>query len=164
MESPLGSEAEGVGAYPDSHNGIAGQPGCRYMWIARDVLEPSHMEDEEAGQCTSPLLLSPTWGWTCTKDTIAVAMLRPGGEGADQQTVPNRPEAVHKLVCSWQHPEAFRVCYEAGLTGYEFQRHLSSLGGSCQMVAPALVPRRPGVRIKTDRRDALNLAGLYRAR
>jgi transposase len=97
------------------------------------------------------------------KDTIAVAVLRPGREGADQQTVPNRPEAVRKLVSSWQNPAACRICYEAGPTGYELQRHLESLGVSCEVVAPALVPRRPGVRVKTDRRDALNLAGLYRA-
>ena len=97
------------------------------------------------------------------KDTIAVAVLRPGNEGADQQTVSNRPEAVRRLVSSWNDPGSFQVCYEAGPTGYELQRHLASLGVSCQVVAPALVPRRPGVRIKTDRRDALNLAGLYRA-
>ena len=97
------------------------------------------------------------------KDTIAVAVLRPGRKGADQQTVPNRPEAVRKLVSFWQNPAAFRVCYEAGPTGYELQRQLEGLGVSCEVVAPALVPRRPGVRIKTDRRDALNLAGLYRA-
>jgi transposase len=97
------------------------------------------------------------------KDTIAVAMLRPGRTGADEQTVPNRPEAVRKLVASWRDPEPFRVCYEAGPTGYGLQRQLAGLGVFCQVVAPALVPRRPGVRIKTDRRDALNLAGLYRA-
>lgn len=97
------------------------------------------------------------------KDTIAVAVLRPRREGADEQTVPNRPEAVRKLVASWKRPETFRVCYEAGPVGYGLERQLRDLGVSCEVVAPALVPRRPGVRIKTDRRDARNLAGLYRA-
>jgi transposase len=97
------------------------------------------------------------------KDTIAVALLRPRREGVEEQTVPNRPEAVRKLVASWKHPETFRVCYEAGPAGYGLERQLASLGVSCEVVAPALVPRRPGVRIKTDRRDALNLVGLYRA-
>lgn len=102
-------------------------------------------------------------GMDVHKDIIAVAILRPGREAADEQAVPNRPEAVRKLVSSWKHPETFRVCYEAGPTGYGLQRQLASLGVPCQVVAPALVPRRPGVRIKTDRRDALSLAGLYRA-
>lgn len=70
---------------------------------------------------------------------------------------------MRKLVSSWQNPATFRVSYEAGPTGYELKRQLEDLGVSCQVVAPALVPRRAGVRVKTDRRDALNLAGLYRA-
>jgi transposase len=70
---------------------------------------------------------------------------------------------VRRLVSSWGDPASFRVCYEAGPTGYELQRQLAGLEVSCQVIAPALVPRRPGVRIKTDRRDARNLAGLYRA-
>ena len=42
-------------------------------------------------------------------------------------------------------------------------RLLDSLGVACDVIAPALIPRRPGVRVKTDRSDARNLARLHRA-
>jgi transposase len=56
-----------------------------------------------------------------------------------------------------------RACYEAGPTGYELQRTLERGGIVCDVVAPALVPQKAGDRVKTDRRDALNLARLLRA-
>jgi transposase len=58
---------------------------------------------------------------------------------------------------------AVRCCYEAGPCGFELQRALTSRGIPCDIIAPALIPRRPGDRIKTDRRDASQLAVLYRA-
>ena len=56
-----------------------------------------------------------------------------------------------------------RVCYEAGPCGYGLHRQLTELGCHCVVVAPALIPRRPGDRVKTDRRDATALATLHRA-
>lgn len=56
-----------------------------------------------------------------------------------------------------------RCCYEAGPCGFELQRYLQGRGIPCDVIAPALIPRRPGDRIKTDRRDAGQLAVLYRA-
>jgi transposase len=56
-----------------------------------------------------------------------------------------------------------RCVYEAGPCGYELQRYLSRRGVVCEVAAPSLVPRRPGERIKTDRRDADKLGRLYRA-
>jgi transposase len=56
-----------------------------------------------------------------------------------------------------------RFCYEAGPCGYGIQRQLSVMGHQCVVVAPSLVPRKPGERIKTDRRDATKLATLHRA-
>jgi transposase len=56
-----------------------------------------------------------------------------------------------------------RCCYEAGPCGFELQRALSTRSIPCDVIAPALIPRRPGERIKTDRRDASQLAILYRA-
>jgi len=56
-----------------------------------------------------------------------------------------------------------RFCYEAGPCGYGIQRQLSAAGHECVVVAPSLIPRKPGDRIKTDRRDAINLAKLHRA-
>jgi len=56
-----------------------------------------------------------------------------------------------------------RFVYEAGPCGYEIYRHLRAQGLPCDVVAPSMVPKRSGDRIKTDRRDACNLARLYRA-
>ena len=54
-------------------------------------------------------------------------------------------------------------CYEAGPCGYGLHRQLLDLGQVCQVVAPSLIPKKPGDRVKTDRRDSLNLARLHRA-
>jgi transposase len=56
-----------------------------------------------------------------------------------------------------------QCCYEAGPCGFELQRALTTHDLPCDVIAPALIPRRPGDRIKTDRRDAAQLAVLYRA-
>lgn len=60
-------------------------------------------------------------------------------------------------------PEHLRVCYEAGPTGYVVYWQLTGLGVRCEVIAPTLVPAKPGDRVKTDRRDALKLARRYRA-
>jgi len=56
-----------------------------------------------------------------------------------------------------------QCCYEAGPCGFELQRALQARGIPCEVIAPALIPRRAGDRVKTDRRDASQLAVLYRA-
>ncbi len=56
-----------------------------------------------------------------------------------------------------------RFCYEAGPCGYGIQRQLSAHGHDCVVVAPSLIPKRAGDRVKTDRRDAASLARLHRA-
>jgi transposase len=59
--------------------------------------------------------------------------------------------------------DALRCCYEAGSCGFEPYRQLRSMGISCEVIAPSLIPKKPGERIKTDRRDAIKLATCYRA-
>jgi len=59
--------------------------------------------------------------------------------------------------------EEVALCYEAGPTGFVLARHLRSLGFTCEVVAPSLIPVRASDRVKTDRRDARKLAGLFRA-
>src|SRR5216684_8708750 len=59
--------------------------------------------------------------------------------------------------------ERLTFCYEAGPTGYELYRQIKSLGQECIVVAPSLIPRKPGDRVKTNRRDAVSLAKLLRA-
>lgn len=54
-------------------------------------------------------------------------------------------------------------CYEAGPTGYGLYRLIRSLGHECTVVAPSLIPRKPGDRVKTNHRDAISLARLLRA-
>jgi transposase len=81
----------------------------------------------------------------------------------DQRVVANTPEAVRKLVARRDDSSSLAVCYEAGPTGYEIQRLLTSLGVTCDVIAPTLIPKRSGGRVKTDRLDARNLARLHRA-
>jgi transposase len=59
--------------------------------------------------------------------------------------------------------ERLTFCYEAGPTGYELYWQLKSVGHECVVVAPSLIPKKPGDRVKTDRRDAVSLAKLLRA-
>jgi transposase len=96
-------------------------------------------------------------------ETIAVAVAQSTGEVRSLGTVPNRPEAVRRLVRKLGSPEALRLCYEAGPTGYVLYWQLIGLGAHCDVVAPSLVPTKAGDRVKTDRRDAEKLARSYRA-
>ena len=59
--------------------------------------------------------------------------------------------------------ERLTFCYEAGPTGYGLYRQIRDLGHECVVVAPSLIPKKPGDRVKTNRRDALSLAKLLRA-
>jgi len=100
------------------------------------------------------------------KDTIAVALAEAGkrGEVREHGQIANTPAAVKTLVAKLMRAGAeLRFCYEAGPCGYGVQRQLTAAGHSCVVVAPSLIPRKPGERIKTDRRDAMNLAKLHRA-
>lgn len=73
-------------------------------------------------------------------------------------------ESVRRLVAKLEKRHArLHFCYEAGPTGYGLHRQLSKLGHLCTVVAPSLIPRKPGDRVKTNRRDALQLARLLRA-
>lgn len=67
---------------------------------------------------------------------------------------------VKKLSAKYRH---LTFCYEAGPTGYELFRLIKSLGYDCLVAAPSLIPKKPGERVKTNRRDALSLARLLRA-
>ena len=100
------------------------------------------------------------------KSTISVAVAEEGrrGEVRDFGIVENRPETLVKLqerLGSVNHKLHF--CYEAGPCGYGVHRILTGLGHECTVVAPSLIPKKSGDRVKTDRRDALMLARLHRA-
>lgn len=101
-----------------------------------------------------------------SKETIAVGIADGGmrGEVRFFGTIASRPESVRKLIEKLaQRHERLSFCYEAGPTGYALYRQVRSLGYTCDVVAPSMVPVRPGGHIKTDRRDATTLAALFRA-
>jgi transposase len=83
---------------------------------------------------------------------VAVAVAEPGraGEVRFRGEIANRPEAVRRLLerLAERHGE-LRVCHEAGPCGYGLYRQVTALGHDCAVVAPSLVPRRPGERVKT---------------
>jgi transposase len=80
------------------------------------------------------------------------------GEVLREVTLPYDHERVERELRAW--PGA-RVAYEAGPTGFGLHRHLLAAGVDCEVVAPGLVPTRPGDRVKTDKRDARRLAALH---
>ena len=99
------------------------------------------------------------------KKDLFIAMLV--GDQATPVTwqLANEPQAVRRLIRKLEReaPGPVRVCYEAGPGGYALQRQLTTPRVACQVIAPSLVPRKPGERIKTNRRDARKLAELFRA-
>ena len=99
------------------------------------------------------------------KNSIQVALLLPGEHEPTAWGEAHTTEAIRRLARKLRRraPGALECCYEAGPTGYVLQRRLRDLQIGCTVVAPSLVPIRPGSRIKTDRRDAVKLAELFRA-
>src|SRR4051794_39943016 len=97
------------------------------------------------------------------KDSISVAVLPWGQESAEVDKIFHDEPSVRRLIARFADPARLRACYEAGPTGYELQRLLARLHVRCDVVAPSLIPRAPGDRVKTDRRDARRLARLHRA-
>ena len=99
------------------------------------------------------------------KDTIAVVLAESGvrGDVREYGKIANTPAAVKALAAKLSRVgSALRFCYEAGPGGYGVQRQLTLAGHECVVVAPSLIPRKPGDRIKTDRRDAISQAKLHR--
>lgn len=100
------------------------------------------------------------------KATISVAVADAGREGEVRHlsVIENTPEAVAKLVRRFvRRHRKLEFVYEAGSCGYNIQRQISGMGCICRVCAPSLTPRKPGDRIKNDRRDAIALARLLRA-
>ncbi len=104
-------------------------------------------------------------GMDVHKETIAVAIAKEGrGEPVYYGEIPNNGESIRKLVKKvGSNGERVSFCYEAGPCGYEVYRQLIDLGQRCDVVAPSLIPRKSGDRVKTDRRDANTLTRLHRA-
>lgn len=102
-------------------------------------------------------------GFDVDSEKIAVAVAEPEGEVHSLGTIPNGEEPIRRLVKKLGPASRLRVCYEAGPHGYGLYWLLTGLGVHCDVVAPTLVPVKPGDRVKTNRRDALKLARSYRS-
>ena len=98
------------------------------------------------------------------RNAVAVADGGRAGEvrflGEIENSGPATAKLARKLAAKY---ERLTFCYEAGPTGYGLYRQLKSLGQECVVVAPSLIPKKPGDRVKTNRRDAMSLAKLLRA-
>jgi Transposase and inactivated derivatives len=103
-------------------------------------------------------------GLDVSKEKISVAIADSGNEAPRYYgSIPHTPEALRKLIKHLGPAETLSFCYEAGPTGYATYRWITSMGAHCTVVAPSLIPKRPGDHVKTDRRDAEQLARLFRA-
>jgi transposase len=101
------------------------------------------------------------------KASIVVAVAERGrGSAQYRSEISNTPKAVRDLISRLEKDYStgsLLYCYEAGPSGYVLYHQLTELEKDCVVVAPSLIPRRPGDRIKTDRRDSVNLAASLRS-
>jgi transposase len=98
------------------------------------------------------------------KISVAVAAAGRDGEVRYVGDIDSTPSAFERLATKLAKRHRRLVfCYEAGPTGYGLYRQITALGHDCAIVAPSMIPKRPGERVKTNRRDALTLAKLHRA-
>ena len=95
--------------------------------------------------------------WQLPKPAVAERCAISGSSPATEAAT---RKLVAKLAAKYGR---LTFCYEAGPTGYGLYRLIKSLGHECMVVAPSLIPKKPGDRVKTNRRDAVNLAKLLRA-
>jgi len=103
-------------------------------------------------------------GMDVHKATIVNAVLPINSNNiTERNTIENTPQAIMKMVNRLTAHAEVEFVYEAGPCGYEVQRQITKMGHKCVVIAPSMTPRRPGDRVKTDRRDAEKLARFYRA-
>ncbi len=95
---------------------------------------------------------------------VAIATGRSNGKVRSYGKITSTIDALDKLIKKLEDGDKeLRFVYEAGPCGYQIYRHLDAKGIHCRVVAPSMIPRRSGDRIKTDRRDSINLVRLFRA-
>ena len=113
-----------------------------------------------------PILAHPDavfLGMDVHKDSISVGILNPGHERPDVEKIFHDEESVRRLIDRFPDPSLLVSCYEAGPTGYDLARLLKSLGVRCEVIAPSMIPKASGDKVKTDARDCRRLARLHRA-
>ena len=105
-------------------------------------------------------------GFDTAKKKHAVAIADVGREGEIRYLgeIDSSPLTIERMIRKLAgRYEKLHFCYEAGPTGYGLYRHVRGLGHHCTIVAPSLIPKKSGERVKTNRRDAVSLARLFRA-
>lgn len=105
-------------------------------------------------------------GFDTSKKRHALAVAEDGRDGEVRYLgeIDSSPATVEKVIGKLAtRYMKLHVCYEAGPTGYGLHRQIKGLGHDCAVVAPSLTPKKPGDRVKTNRRDAVTLARLHRA-
>jgi len=101
-------------------------------------------------------------GMDVSKNTIVAGVLTGGGVPVVESLSADEA-SVRRFFQRFDDPRTVSACYEAGPTGYDLHRLLTSMGVHCVVVAPSLIPKGPGDRVKTDKRDARRLAVLHEA-
>ena len=103
-------------------------------------------------------------GMDVHKDTVMVAVFEDGSREPEVvKQLPNEARKLRRFFERWAGRGEIRCCYEASGAGYVLQRSITEWGHACEIIAPSLIPVRPGERRKHDRKDATQLARLYRA-
>jgi len=104
-----------------------------------------------------------TWvGLDVHQDSITAAILREGSATPEVVRLSGDLMKVRRLFRRLSAEGPVRSCYEASGAGFVLHRVLADDGFHCDVIAPSLIPKKPGDRRKTDRLDAVNLAHLYR--
>lgn len=99
-----------------------------------------------------------------SRNAVAIAEGGRGGEVRYVGEFPATEAAMRKLIAKLAAKYSrLTFCYEAGPTGYGVYRLIKNLGHECIVAAPSLIPKKPGDRVKTNRRDAVSLTKLLRA-
>src|ERR687888_1547490 len=127
------------------------------------MMLPHHLQSRRSTMTQSSTLFS---GMDVHKDTSAVAYIAQdhGAEVTYLGTIGTRQGDIDQLIRKMQSKAThLSFVYEAGPCGYWLYRYLTKKGYTCWVVAPSLIPQKTGDRVKTDRRDAMQLARLMRS-
>jgi transposase len=103
-------------------------------------------------------------GMDVHKETVVAAVLPAAAvEPTRVVTLRNEPRSLRRFFRGLEQQGQVRACYEASGSGYVLQRQLADWGIGCEVIAPSLTPQRPGDQRKHDKRDAVQLARMYRS-
>jgi transposase len=133
-------------------------------WVAHDDVDRATIRKEPTVSNRNSARWDSTWvGLDVHRDSITSAVLGPDSEVPVVDRWFHDEASVRRFVKGFTDPGSVRLCYEAGPTGYGLARLLERLGVRTEVIAPSLIPITPGVKVKTDKRDARRLVQLYRA-